>query len=98
MLAESAGKISLKGKDTEHVHDENCQHDHDHAPEPAEPQGRNDYDLLAIRGTKDKTTDPLVKVSFSIGSKQKVHPIALMVVKPPFSDSQSSHIYLHDAR
>lgn len=59
-LADATGKISLKGKEKEHVHDENCQHDH--AREPAEPQGRNDYDLLAIRGTKDNTTDPLVKV------------------------------------
>ncbi|KAF9278456.1 hypothetical protein BGZ68_008568 [Mortierella alpina] len=61
-LADATGKISLKGKEKEHVHDENCQHDH--AREPAEPQGRNDYDLLAIRGTKDNTTDPLVKTYF----------------------------------
>ncbi|KAF9980224.1 hypothetical protein BGZ75_008689 [Mortierella antarctica] len=62
MLAEATGKVSLKGKEKEHVHDENCQHDH--AREPAEPQGRNDYDLLAIRGTKDNTTDPLVRTYF----------------------------------
>ncbi|KAG0204185.1 hypothetical protein BGX33_008666 [Mortierella sp. NVP41] len=64
-------QISLKDNKDEHVHDENCQHDHehDHDTEAAseattEPQGRNDYDLLEIRGTKDNTTDPLVKSYF----------------------------------
>ncbi|KAG0197252.1 hypothetical protein BGX28_009250 [Mortierella sp. GBA30] len=66
-LTHSTTKLSLKGKDTEHIHDENCQHDHaheTHETQTTEPQGRNDYDLLAIRGTKDNTTDPLVKVYF----------------------------------
>ncbi|KAF8977876.1 hypothetical protein BGZ46_007046 [Entomortierella lignicola] len=56
-------QVSLEDK---HVHDENCNHDHahEHAPESTEPQGRNDYDLLEIRGTKDKTEDPLVKTYF----------------------------------
>ncbi|KAG0355249.1 hypothetical protein BGZ54_001243 [Gamsiella multidivaricata] len=49
---------------TEHIHDENCKHDHDHEKESSQPQGRNDYDLLEIRGTKDQTTDPLVKTYF----------------------------------
>ncbi|KAF9149976.1 hypothetical protein BG015_008201 [Linnemannia schmuckeri] len=59
-------QISLKDDQTEgHVHDENCQHDHGEEPAAAaEPQGRNDYDLLEIRGTKEKTTDPLVKAYF----------------------------------
>ncbi|KAG0379209.1 hypothetical protein BGX24_001317 [Mortierella sp. AD032] len=54
----------------EHVHDENCQHDHGDeessgiAASNPETQGRNDYDLLEIRGTKDQTTDPLVKAYF----------------------------------
>ncbi|KAF9145888.1 hypothetical protein BGX30_006028 [Mortierella sp. GBA39] len=59
-------QISLKDTNKEeHVHDENCQHDHGEEDAAAtEPQGRNDYDLLEIRGTKDKTTDPLVKIYF----------------------------------
>ncbi|KAG0044973.1 hypothetical protein BGZ83_009749 [Gryganskiella cystojenkinii] len=57
--------VSLEEK-TDHVHDENCQHDHDVEPAAAanEPQQRNDYDLLETRGTKDQTTDPLVKNYF----------------------------------
>ncbi|KAF9911774.1 hypothetical protein EC991_002502 [Linnemannia zychae] len=65
-------QISLKENNNDHVHDENCQHDHDvegkEAPGIAastpETQGRNDYDLLEVRGTKDQTTDPLVKAYF----------------------------------
>ncbi|KAF9295389.1 hypothetical protein BGZ88_002215 [Linnemannia elongata] len=59
-------QISLKDTNNEeHVHDENCQHDHgEEDADATEPQGRNDYDLLEIRGTKDKTTDPLVKTYF----------------------------------
>ncbi|KAF9542735.1 hypothetical protein EC957_001716 [Mortierella hygrophila] len=58
-------QISLKDTNKEeHVHDENCQHDHGEDAAATEPQGRNDYDLLEIRGTKDKTTDPLVKIYF----------------------------------
>ncbi|KAG0284392.1 hypothetical protein BGZ96_011222 [Linnemannia gamsii] len=61
-------QISLKDNNNEvHVHDENCQHDHEeHTGNAAatEPQGRNDYDLLEIRGTKDTTTDPDVKAYF----------------------------------
>ena len=61
----STEQISLKDTNNEeHVHDENCQHDHGEEDAAAtEPQGRNDYDLLEIRGTKDKTADPLVKVT-----------------------------------
>ncbi|KAF9194541.1 hypothetical protein BGZ51_009104 [Haplosporangium sp. Z 767] len=59
-------QVSIDDKKSDHVHDENCQHDHDHdhAHESNEPQGRNDYDLLEFRGTKDQTTDPLVKRYF----------------------------------
>ncbi|KAF9129238.1 hypothetical protein BGW39_004326 [Mortierella sp. 14UC] len=68
----AAEQISLKESSNEHVHDENCQHDHDVEEQEAsgiaastpETQGRNDYDLLEIRGTKDQTTDPLVKAYF----------------------------------
>ncbi|KAG0309822.1 hypothetical protein BGZ97_012964 [Linnemannia gamsii] len=61
-------QISLKDNNNEeHVHDENCQHDHEDPQGIAaatEPQGRNDYDLLEIRSTKDTTTDPNVKTYF----------------------------------
>ncbi|KAF9359076.1 hypothetical protein BGX34_008558 [Mortierella sp. NVP85] len=66
--------VTADGEATEdtipaHVHDENCSHDHDHDHEhehekEATPQGRCDYDLLEIRGTKDSTTDPNVKIYF----------------------------------
>ncbi|KAF9363053.1 hypothetical protein BGX34_005000 [Mortierella sp. NVP85] len=53
----------------EHVHGPDCNHDHDHDHEnpntEEQKQGqRNDFDLLEINGTKDKTTDPLVKKYF----------------------------------
>jgi hypothetical protein len=58
---------SLEDK-VEHVHGPNCSHDHDHDHEHGEgeqaPQHRNDFDLLETNGTKDKTTDPLVKVPY----------------------------------
>ncbi|KAG0001779.1 hypothetical protein BGZ80_008530 [Entomortierella chlamydospora] len=71
-------QVSIQDEKPDHVHDENCthdhdhdhdhehshDHDHDHNHEHAEPQGRNDYDLLEIRGTKDQTADPLVKTYF----------------------------------
>ncbi|KAI8597796.1 hypothetical protein EDD21DRAFT_384490 [Dissophora ornata] len=72
----AAEQVSLDDSETEHVHGENCchdhdhdhdhdhEHDHDHSSEPSRPQGRNDYDLLEIRGTNDQTTDPLVKTYF----------------------------------
>ena len=61
-LVAATEEVSLEDKPT-HVHDENCQHDHEHEPAAtAEPQGRNDYDLLETKGTKDQTSDPLVKV------------------------------------
>ncbi|KAF8940969.1 hypothetical protein EDD21DRAFT_373086 [Dissophora ornata] len=47
----------------EHVHGPECDHDHSH--EEHQPAGqRNDFDLLEVNGTKDKTTDPLVKKYF----------------------------------
>ncbi|KAG0327161.1 hypothetical protein BGZ99_008251 [Dissophora globulifera] len=63
----AVGEVSLKdAKVSKHVHDENCNHDHDHeqSNKPSGPQGRNDFDLLEINGTKDQTTDPLVKTYF----------------------------------
>ncbi|KAG0223621.1 hypothetical protein B0O80DRAFT_426043 [Mortierella sp. GBAus27b] len=52
----------------EHVHGPDCNHDHDHEHPTAEEQQaatqRNDFDLLETNGTKDKTTDPLVKKYF----------------------------------
>ncbi|KAF9581505.1 hypothetical protein BGW38_001450 [Lunasporangiospora selenospora] len=66
-LVAATSNVSLDSKDKEHVHDENCNHDHGHdhdqAPETQQQQ-RNDYDLLEVRGTKDQTTDPLVKTYF----------------------------------
>ncbi|GJJ69699.1 hypothetical protein EMPS_02047 [Entomortierella parvispora] len=63
-LVAATEEVSLEDK-LVHVHDENCQHDHEHEPAAAaEPQGRNDYDLLETNGTKDQTTDPLVKIYF----------------------------------
>ncbi|KAG0045694.1 hypothetical protein BGZ83_009075 [Gryganskiella cystojenkinii] len=44
----------------EHVHGPDCNHDHSHE----QPVQRTDYDLLELHGTKDKTTDPLVKKYF----------------------------------
>ncbi|KAI1320853.1 hypothetical protein EDD11_009810 [Mortierella claussenii] len=70
--APAAIDISLDDnkEQSEHVHDENCSHHHanegevEAGTESTEPQGRNDYDLLEIRGTKDQTADPLVKNYF----------------------------------
>ena len=45
----------------EHVHGPDCNHDHSHEQQQVQAQ-RNDFDLLELNGTKDKTTDPLVKV------------------------------------
>lgn len=49
-----------------HVHGPDCNHDDEHANGEEQkddaPQYRNDFDLLEVNGTKDKTTDPLVKV------------------------------------
>jgi len=47
----------------EHVHGPDCSHDHTHDQEHSQQAAqRNDFDLLELNGTKDKTTDPLVKV------------------------------------
>ncbi|KAG0366871.1 hypothetical protein BC939DRAFT_451205 [Gamsiella multidivaricata] len=58
-------------KVVEHVHGPNCSHDHEHDHEHANGEEqqqlagqRNDFDLLEVNGTKDKTTDPLVKKYF----------------------------------
>lgn len=65
-LVAATEDISLEEKSV-HVHDENCQHDHEQGPAAAtEPQQRNDYDLLETRGTKDQTSDPLVKVTYGM--------------------------------
>ncbi|KAG0304235.1 hypothetical protein BGZ97_001574 [Linnemannia gamsii] len=52
---------------SEHVHGPDCSHDHDHehGEDQQAPQHRNDFDLLETNGTKDKTTDPLVKKYFA---------------------------------
>ncbi|KAG0252857.1 hypothetical protein DFQ27_007811, partial [Actinomortierella ambigua] len=74
-LVEKTEKVAIADNDNkdEHVHGPDCKHDHDHDHEHAEgegaegekqPVGRNDYDLLEINGTRDKTTDPLVKSYF----------------------------------
>ncbi|KAG0253607.1 hypothetical protein BG011_006257 [Mortierella polycephala] len=50
-----------------HVHGPDCDHDDEHANDEEQkdaPQYRNDFDLLEVNGTKDKTTDPLVKNYF----------------------------------
>ena len=61
---------TVEDKVAEHVHGPDCSHDHDHDHEHGEgqqaPQHRNDFDLLETNGTKDKTTDPLVKVLLSL--------------------------------
>ena len=60
---------TVEDKVAEHVHGPDCSHDHDHDHEHGEgqqaPQHRNDFDLLETNGTKDKTTDPLVKKYFA---------------------------------
>ncbi|KAG0303571.1 hypothetical protein BGZ98_006519 [Dissophora globulifera] len=54
--------------DHDHDHDHEHHHHHDHEHTTAEEEQaaaqRNDFDLLEINGTKDKTTDPLVKKYF----------------------------------
>ncbi|KAF9916358.1 hypothetical protein BX616_003990 [Lobosporangium transversale] len=62
-ITEKTHNIELNDEEkaNDHVHDENCKHEH---TEVTEPQGRNDYDLLELRGTKDQTGDPLVKTYF----------------------------------
>ncbi|KAG0059848.1 hypothetical protein BGZ89_000079 [Linnemannia elongata] len=60
---------TIEDKAVEHVHGPDCSHDHEHDHEHGEgeqaPQHRNDFDLLETNGTKDKTTDPLVKRYFA---------------------------------
>ncbi|KAF8966362.1 hypothetical protein BGZ46_000396 [Entomortierella lignicola] len=54
-----------KTEEHEHVHGPDCSHDHEHEHEQQQPAGqRHDFDLLEVNGTKDKTTDPLVKKYF----------------------------------
>ncbi|GJJ76751.1 hypothetical protein EMPS_09110 [Entomortierella parvispora] len=48
----------------EHVHGPDCSHDHTHEQEQSQAVQKNDFDLLEANGTKDKTTDPLVKNYF----------------------------------
>lgn len=59
---------TIEDKAVEHVHGPDCSHDHEHEHEEGQqaPQHRNDFDLLETNGTKDKTTDPLVKVLLSL--------------------------------
>ncbi|KAG0229014.1 hypothetical protein BGW42_001835 [Actinomortierella wolfii] len=71
-LAAKTEKVAINDNKDEHVHGPDCKHDHEHEHEHAaegeegekQPLGRNDYDLLEINGTRDKTTDPLVKAYF----------------------------------
>lgn len=64
-------------KEEDHVHGPDCNHDHENPSSEEQQQAgpqKNDFDLLELNGTKDKTTDPLVKVGtldnppFFIGS------------------------------
>ncbi|KAF9975179.1 hypothetical protein BGZ73_001252 [Actinomortierella ambigua] len=72
-LVDKTEKVTITDSKDEHVHGPDCKHDHDHDHDHAEgegaegdkqPLGRNDYDLLEINGTREKTTDPLVKAYF----------------------------------
>ncbi|KAF9897987.1 hypothetical protein BX616_004664 [Lobosporangium transversale] len=62
----ATNEIALEDKSAEHVHGPDCDHDHehDHEQQQALAGQRHDYDLLEVNGTKDKTTDPLVKKYF----------------------------------
>ncbi|KAF9583953.1 hypothetical protein BGW38_008031 [Lunasporangiospora selenospora] len=70
-VATTLEQTKLEDKATEHVHGPDCKHDHEHDHEPTaedaekqQGQQRNDFDLLEINGTREKTTDPLVKNYF----------------------------------